>query len=200
MTATVRLATEADSNSMCASLAQAFEDDPVMVFLFPREAGRVEKLRRFFLLLSRVQHFPHGGCYTTEDQVGAALWDPPGKWKMPTTSILRAGPSLISILGARVVTGLRALGEIEKLHPPQPHWYLAVLGTAPDHQGKGIGSALLAPVLDRCDREGLPSYLESSKESNVPFYRRHGYEVTREIRLPGGPPVWAMWREPQPPE
>ena len=200
MTATVRQAHEADIESMCVSLAQAFEDDPVMIFLFPGEGERIERLRRFFLLLTRIQHLPGGGCYTTEDNVGAALWDPPGKWRLPFTTILRASPSLISILGVRLVTALRALGQIEKLHPKEPHWYLAVLGTAPEHQGKGTGSALLAPVLARCDSEGLPSYLESSKESNVPFYRRHGYEVTREIRLPGGPPVWAMWREPQPPE
>jgi GNAT superfamily N-acetyltransferase len=70
-----------------------------------------------------------------------------------------------------------------------------VLGTDPRYQGKGIGSALLAPVLEQCDAEGLPAYLESTKERNVPFYARHGFEVTESFRVGGGPTVWGMWRK-----
>ena len=52
----------------------------------------------------------------------------------------------------------------EKKHPTQPHWYLGILGTDTVHQGKGVGSALMQPILERCDAEGLPAYLESSRE------------------------------------
>jgi hypothetical protein len=56
---------------------------------------------------------------------------------------------------------------------------------------------VLGPVLDICDREGLPAYLESSKERNVAFYRHHGFEVTGELSLPeGSVRLWLMWREP----
>lgn len=73
-----------------------------------------------------------------------------------------------------------------------------MLGTDPDHQGKGIGSALVSHVTDKADAEGMPCYLESSKESNVPFYVCHGFEVTEELSLPAnGPKVWGMWREPR---
>lgn len=82
--------------------------------------------------------------------------------------------------------------------PRQPHWYLATLGTAPERQGRGVGSTLLATVLDRLDEEGLPAYLESSKERNVAFYARHRFEVVRELVVPhGGPRLWLMWREPR---
>ena len=58
----------------------------------------------------------------------------------------------------------------------------------------------LKGVLGLCDRDGVPASLESSKERNVPFYRQHGFEVTKELRLPkGGRSLWLMWRDPQPP-
>jgi GNAT superfamily N-acetyltransferase len=196
----VRAARSDDLQPMCRSLALAFEDDPVMEFLFPAPAGRVEKLQPFFAMLARYQHLDHGGCFTNDGRTGAALWDPPGEWKMPLPAVLRAMPTLLSLMGLRSVTALRTLSVAEKLHPKEPHWYLAVLGTEPGEQGKGVGSALMAPVLERCDREGIPAYLESSKEKNVPFYRRHGFEVTQEIQLPKGPTLWAMWRDPRPPE
>ena len=79
----------------------------------------------------------------------------------------------------------------------EPHWYLAILGTDPPHQGKGVGGALLAPVLTRCDTEGTGAYLESSKPDNVPYYERFGFRVSGQIDMPDGPTMWPMWRDPQ---
>ena len=92
------------------------------------------------------------------------------------------------------------LTAMEAAHPTEPeHWYLAILGTDPKHQGQGIGSALIKAVTDRCDEQGMAAYLESSKPENVPFYARHGFEVTEEKTFDGGPSVWLMWRDPQEP-
>ncbi|MCU1375261.1 MAG: GCN5-related N-acetyltransferase, partial [Actinomycetia bacterium] len=71
------------------------------------------------------------------------------------------------------------------------------LATDPTVQGRGIGSALLAPVLEECDRDGLPAYLETQKEANVSWYGRAGFVLRDEIRLPATPPVWCLWREPR---
>src|SRR5438309_8944050 len=75
--------------------------------------------------------------------------------------------------------------------------YLEFLGTRRDVQRKGVGSAVIGSMLERCDREGTPAYLEASSPENVPFYRRHGFDVREELQLKGGPPVWAMMREPR---
>ena len=67
----------------------------------------------------------------------------------------------------------------------------------PELQGHGIGSALLRPVLERCDADGVAAYLEATSSENRRLYERHGFRVVRELPLPAGPSLWAMWREPE---
>jgi ribosomal protein S18 acetylase RimI-like enzyme len=192
--AAVRKATRDDVPQLSDVLARAFHDDPMMDWLAPG----VQRKRRLFSADLRHIHFDNDELYTTPDIEGGAVWAPPGKWRNTVRQMVRMAPTSTAVLGWRIVRGLRAFRTIEKHHPREPHWYLAVLGTHPDHQGKGVGSALLAPVLARCDAEGVPAYLESSKEANVPFYRRHGFEVTAPLDVPaGGPRIWLMWREPR---
>jgi ribosomal protein S18 acetylase RimI-like enzyme len=184
---------------MAAQLAKTFWDDPVTSHVFRREATRDAALRAFFATQMRADYLPFGGCYTTDGYAGSAIWAPAGK---PLHTGLGAVLTMMPVLPYvwnRLPTTLRLLNVIESMHPKEPHWYLASLGTAVELQGKGIGTALMRPVLAHCDAAGLPCYLESSKERNVPFYRRHGFEVVREVPLPNdGPPIWTMWREPRP--
>ena len=86
--------------------------------------------------------------------------------------------------GLRAPPVLAGSTSVEKAHPRERHLYLAVLGVEPSRQGEGLGSELLPPGLELCDREGIPAYLETAKERNVSFYSRHGFRVTDELRLP----------------
>lgn len=194
----VRKATYADVDRVSLALARAFEDDPVMEWLVPTSArNRLERLRRFFVLELAAWNLRHDETWTTPETTGGALWAPPGKWKLSPTDLAKAMPAMARVAGRRLPLGLRGISAIEHRHPAEPHYYLAILGTEPSQQGNGIGAALMAPVLERCDKEGLGAYLESSKEQNVPYYHRFGFEVTEEITLPKGPPMWLMWRQPR---
>jgi ribosomal protein S18 acetylase RimI-like enzyme len=190
---TVRNATHADARPLSGTMARAFEDDPVMSWLYPG----VPRLESFFLNFELKLHLGHGSVYTTDGVDGGAIWAPPGKWRTSVSDVIRVAPALLRATGTRLRRALGAMQAVESKHPKEPHWYLAALGTHPTKQGKGVGSALITPILERCDAEGVPAYLESSKEANIPFYRRHGFEVTGEIHLPKGPTVWPMWRDPQ---
>ena len=170
---------------MAAQLARTFDDDPVMRHIFRNDARREAGLRAYFTTQMRSDYIPFGGCYTTEGYTGSAVWAPAGKpLRTGFGGILTMLP-VLPYVAANLRTTLRLLTLIEAKHPHEPHWYLATLGTAVDQQGKGVGGALLRPVLEHCDAEGLPCYLESSKERNLPFYRRHGFEVVEEVPLPG---------------
>ncbi len=191
-------ATGADLPALTEALADAFWDDPVMSWILRDEDSRARRLARLFSVQLRAHYLRLATVWTTSDRAGGALWAPPGHAIIPPTTILRYLPDMFRALGRHSIRAVRTLDHVERLHPKEPHWYLGVLGTRTAAQGRGIGSALLAPVLDRCDSEGVPAYLESSKHANIAFYGRHGFEVTGEIPLPfGGPTVWPMWRNPR---
>ena len=192
-----------DLSPIVEMLAWAFDDDPVPLFLFRGRRRRRYGLRTFFRIQLRHTYLDAGQVWTTGDNAGAALWAPPNTPRPRWSDLLHLLPVLPALtgLGRRVPDAVRLLASVDRARPRQPHWYLATLGTDPARQGQGIGSSLLRQTLARVDSEGLPAYLESSKERNVPFYARHGFEVSGEIHTPrGGPRLWLMWREPRAPE
>ncbi len=194
----VRKATYADVDRLAGALARAFDDDPVMTHLWPDAARRRAVLPAFFGAELHKVHLPLDEVWITHDLASGALWDPPGRWRLGIGGQIRLLPTMIRLFGAGLARASATLAVAESKHPKVPeHYYLAVLGTDTERQGQGLGSAALAPVLEKCDLQGVPAYLESSKETNVPFYRRHGFEVSEEFRLGrNGPPIWGMWREP----
>jgi len=196
MPTTIRTATSADIDPIAIALAKAFHDDPVKAHLMGGKAVTVEKVRPFFAAFQKIQ-LPHGHVYTTPGHEAAAIWAPPGKWKIPFTQVLKSSPTFLKLYGWRLVPNLGVLSMMEKAHPEEPHYYLEIIGTDPAHQGKGFGGALIKPMVERADEEGQGMYLESSKESNIAFYGRFGFEVTRTLTLRNGPQLWLMWRKPR---
>lgn len=198
----VRRANRSDVKTLVEVLGRAFDDDPVPNFLFSTDRRRRHGLRRFFNIQLRHMYLDDGEVWTTDDTAGAAMWAPPGKPRPGLRDLLWLIPMLPDLrgLGRRAGAAMQLLGAVDKARPRTEHWYLATIGTDPQRQGRGVGSALLREVLERVDREGMPAYLESSKERNNAFYARHGFEVTGEIHTPGGgPTLWLMWREPRTP-
>ena len=193
----IRETVAADRGVLAGSLADAFVDDPVACWAAPHERLRRNCLKKFFGVYMAIR-LPMGLVWNDSGNAGVAIWSPPGKGVTTPVEALRlisayAHPRLWP-RGPLVGYGLRS---VEQLHPKAPdHLYLATLGVTPSEQGRGLGSLLLGPGLELCDRDGLPAYLEASKESNTAFYARHGFRVTRDIKLPRGPTMYAMWREP----
>jgi GNAT superfamily N-acetyltransferase len=197
--AAARAATSTDVTPLSRSLARAFATDPVWEYLCGGNFSRFEQLAVPFFEREVRHNLELDGVTTIEGVHAGALWAPPDKWKLGVLDVAKLAPSAIRLFGRRLPLSLSVLAETDKVHPTEPHWYLGFLGTDPDHQGKGLGSAVLGPVLGRCDAEGIPAYLESSKEANVPFYERHGFAVRAERSLPAaGPPGWGLVRAAQP--
>lgn len=193
----IRRADRADRRRIVEVMQAAFDDDPVARFLQPRAARRAAGIASFTKTALRL---PPGRreVYLAGEGTAAAIWSPPGEWEL---SLRESLPFLLRSLRTprRSPRALRFLAAADRLHPEEPHWYLDLVGTRPEHQGKGIGAALLRPVLDRCDEEGLPVWTYSSNRQNLAFYHRLGFEVLDELVLvDGAPPVFPIRREPRP--
>lgn len=190
----MRRVQRSDVDAVARVLAEAFDGDPVMRFIVParHHRRRLTSLFAFETLLS-----PRGSWAAIDDGVivAAALWGLPGDGPPGFWPSLRHSGLLARAFGTALPQSMRAFRGIEDAHPPAPpHWYLQTLGAAAP--GRGAGGALLRDGLARADAQGVPAYLESSAPGNVRIYERFGFRPTREIVLPGGPTLTAMWREP----
>lgn len=198
LTATVRRADRRDVPRLAEILSAAFERDPFMVWVLPAPETRPRRIRIIFeqLVLSRLG--VDRDCFVTLH--GAAVWAPPDAWRATGTRQLHDLAVLGWAAGRHASRAVGGSAALERRHPVEPaHWYLEALGVTPEHQGQGVGSRLMRPMLMTCDEDRIPAYLETTTARNVTFYQRLGFEVREEFDLPRGPHIWTMWRDPTPP-
>jgi len=192
---------DVDHAEVLAVLARAFWPDPLFGFFAKDRLWEHQTLARVFAaFLSDAAPFAQSWVARAGDRsVGAAVWLPPSA--MPRSksreAVLQARMARLLLSGRNRRRGLALLSAVDKVHPHEPHWYLALLGTDPLVQGRGAGGRLLEPVLNVADQDGVPAYLETQKPENLAFYAKHGFAVADEVRLDGSPPVWTMRREPR---
>ncbi|HVS68238.1 MAG TPA: GNAT family N-acetyltransferase [Mycobacteriales bacterium] len=195
----VRRAAKDEAALLGEILADAFAEDPVFQWLIdPGLRHRDQRMRTFFTSMSRTYLRQGKPCYFAGDGSAAAMWAAPGKWALPISEMAIEAAPQTAAFGRRLQRALRTQLQVESLHPKHPrHWYLGYLGTRQSHQGQALGGQLLGEVLAKADADGVPAYLESSNERNVPLYERHGFKVVEELRALGkGPLIWRMWRDP----
>jgi GNAT superfamily N-acetyltransferase len=201
----VRRAELADVPELTRMLVRAYMDDPVAIWICGAPGARARMLEAMYSARLR-QLLGRHAVWTNAERSSAAVWTPPAHGDgapahshggvRPDAALLRRvlSPRML----ARAPLLALGLGTMQRRHPREPpHWYLVLLGTDPDARGHGLGSAMLQPVLERCDAEGVGAYLESSKPRNLDFYARLGFRTVGELQLPRGPKMWPMWREPR---
>lgn len=209
----------ADAALVARALTEAFAGDPLMAWIFDDPRTHVASLGVWWRHIADAATASGTGHLWLLGTGAAAIWYPPalGNADAGDTDDTDAGTSdtgggtidtdeqeanafvemVAGLVGPRLGEVLDAFRAIQEAHPEEAHWYLAAVGTTPSLQGRGLGARLLAPVLDRCDHDGLPAYLESSSPRNVPFYLRLGFEITGELHVGDDPVVLTtMWRRP----
>ena len=142
----------------------------------------------------------------SEEINGFAAWLPfgfTGNKALPF--LMKGGMRLILHSGFGIIGRLSAYEAyamgLKKEFTGHYDWYLYNLSVKKDAQGKGIASRLMRPMLQFCDDERMPAYLETNKAANVGIYQHLGFDLMREEQIPKTTVMhYAMVRQPQPPK
>jgi GNAT superfamily N-acetyltransferase len=189
----VKVLTWADKAPAIDTVVLAFAGDPVSRWSWPHAQQYLATMPRMVSAFGG-HAFDNGSAYCTGAYAGVALWLPPGV--RPDEDLL--GEIVETTVSASIRQDVGSIFEqMAKYHPTEPHWYLPLIGVDPAHQGNGLGDALMAYALQRCDRDHLPAYLESTNPRNISLYRRHGFEVLGTIQAGSSPPLVPMLRQPR---
>ena len=189
----VRRAVAGDRDAVLATVLAAFHDDPAWDYLTAGERERVSPLFAGALFDSRVDR---GWIWTADDCRAVALWE----WR-DAESVPHDDDAVWAAYreqaGEHAWHRLEAYEKaLDAMRPAAPYWYLGVLATHPDVQGRGLATAVVAPVLEMADHDHLDCWLETSKTTNLGFYERRGFSMRLPVEVPDGPPTWWCRRAP----
>jgi ribosomal protein S18 acetylase RimI-like enzyme len=190
-----RRASPSDSEVVISIITLAFANDPLWCRALARSDGSTQHRARFWqLFVAGALRYPW--VWLTVGGEATSVWIPPGGTEMSEVQEARLAKLARGSLGSAADDYIELLTRFDAAHPrDEPHYYLSLLGTHPDHRGNGIGMALLEHVLALIDADGFPAYLESSNPANNHRYAGVGFEEVGEFSYPGGGPVvTTMWR------
>lgn len=182
-----KLAAE-ELETLSATMAEAFSEDPVMRLIYDRPGDMRRLMRASLRYCDKL-----GRIYASADLRAAAAWLPPGVPFLSVGNVIRrglAGPALDLILRsspASTARLLRVSGIIAGGHfAERPHHYLWAIGTARSARGRGYGRALMERALEDFG-PGACCYLENSNPANAGFYERGGFSSLGKIDVLGAP-------------
>ena len=190
-----RSATKRDVGPMTEALVRAFAREPFHQWMVPDADAWAAKAPKYFTSYIKMI-LRDGYADTVDGGHGGALWlspDKPGggmlsRFLVPFVLWRLAGQKFSDVWGV--------IPLINRHRPQDPHWYLDILGVDPAHDRSGIGSALLAHGLKRCDQSGEAVFLDTLSADNTRFYEKHGFDITANFTLPSGLSIWTMVRPP----
>ena len=176
-------------------LTLAFVADPPNRWMYPDAAHYLRHFPSFAMALGGAA-LSNRTALVSADYTGVALWLPPDVGPDDEALELITG----SVVEPKKSYLMAIIEEMGRYHPKEPHWYLPFIGVDPTQQGKGLGAALLKPILSKCNEAGLPAYLESTNPKNRVLYERHGFRAIGEIKVGDCPPIVPMLRLPGEPK
>ena len=196
----VRRAEQRDVPRIAATLTIALADSRWTRWALPDD-GRMQRLTRLNELDAGHRGVGTGTTWVTDDVTAVAVWEPPpgaeGTTPLPADVQAALANELPYLSADRFGAVRDTAALVAQARPAEPHWWLRHLGVRPTSRRRGLGAAVLAPVLVRCDTDGVPAAAAVFSWANVRFLRGFGFEVgwtghTADDELP----LWVLVRQP----
>jgi GNAT superfamily N-acetyltransferase len=178
----VRVAESGDVPRIAATLTVATAESRWARWALPAD-GRMQRLTRLHELVAGHRGVATGTTWVTDEVTAVAAWEAPEGAAAPVPADVEAALAreVPRLHGDRypVVSATDAI--VSAARPAAPHWWLAAVGTRPSARRQGLAAAVLAPVLRRCDTEGLAAAAAVPTWANVRWLRRVGFVVTETV-------------------
>ena len=182
-------------------LSKAFNQDSIFSYLIPDTKLRLKTLNHYFQHVVKYG-LRYGEVYTSPNLEGISIWLPPNNSSHTRWKAIKTGALILPLKVKWKYLNLqnkiyKFTDNLHKKFVPYPHWYLSLIGVAPNHQGKGFGQQLLSTAISKIDLESKPIYLETNKEKNVEIFKRFGFRILQKLTVPGTEIFhWSLLRNP----
>jgi ribosomal protein S18 acetylase RimI-like enzyme len=179
----MRKATSSDKSTILDILTKSFDTNKSVNYVVKQDRRRIDRIRNLMHYSFNVCN-EFGEVWMSDDNQACALILFPDRKKISLRSILWDLKLASSVIGLdRVSAVLKREAMIKANHPKDPIAYLWFIGVNPRLQGKGVGSAFIQEVVKECEGKKRPIYLETSTERNLPFYKKFGFEIFKQLQL-----------------
>lgn len=164
-------------------LSASFNDNKSVNYIVKQDSKREQRLRSLMEYSFDVCHL-FGEVFLSDDKKGCALILLPDKKKSNLKSIWLDLKLIFTCTGlANVTKAMDREAKIKKLQPKELLYYLWFIGVNPEDQNKGIGSVLLAEVINEGISKQRTICLETSTLKNLPWYEKFGFKIYNELDL-----------------
>lgn len=178
---TMTKALYSDKKAVVSILTASFADNKSVNYIIKQDKKRKHRISKL-MEYSFDYCFWFGEVLLSDDNKACALIIFPDMKKTTIKSIVADIKLIAGCTGlANVIKAMNREATIKKVHPAQPFAYLWFIGVSPSEQNNGAGTVLLEQILAKSKAEGRPVILETSTERNLPWYRKHGFTIYKEL-------------------
>jgi ribosomal protein S18 acetylase RimI-like enzyme len=164
-------------------LSESFDSNKSVNYVVKQDSKRDRRIRELMRYSYNVCN-AFGEVWMSDDDDACDLVLLPDKKRTTLSAILWDITLAFSVIGVgRIGQVLKREAQIKSHHPKEPFAYLWFIGVKPSAQNRHIGSALLKELIDRYSSQGRPIYLETSVDRNIPWYKKHGFEIFETLQL-----------------